>query len=140
PGSVIVNHGATIAITGLTITGGYNDECVPASAPGCKGAPEDAFTSNTAEKGGGIYNEGGSITLAESIVTGNVATYYQEDPHIEHPVKTFGGGGIYTEGGSLTLTNSAVTNNRGEGKGGGIDNEEGRLKLNDSTVADNEAR
>jgi hypothetical protein len=130
-GSVIVNHGATVVIRDLEITGGVNGVCFPASAPEC----EDKTSSETiAEKGGGIFNERGSITLIDAVVTGNEATSGRE-----HPVgSSYGGGGIYNEEGALTLKNSTVSGNKGIGKGGGIDNEEGSLTLIASTVEGNE--
>src|SRR5207302_10186166 len=120
-------------LTGLTITGGYNAECVPAFNPQCP-PNEVVFTSNEAEKGGGIYNERGSLTLTNSTVSGNTAAPSRHNSS----VNTYGGGGIYNELGSLTLNNSTVSDNKGLGKGGGIDNEEGVLTLTDSTVSDNE--
>lgn len=125
-GSVIVNHGATLTIKGLTITGGYNDECPSALPPGChRGFPEEA------EKGGGIYNEGGAVTLTDSTVTGNAATPSEHNPQNN----AYGGGGIYSTG-SLTLVDTTVSDNEGEQYGGGIYNS-GLLWLSNSTVSGN---
>ena len=90
-------YGLVVSVTGLTITGG------------------------NAKAGGGIYEEGGTLTVADSTVTGNTASY--------------GGGGIYIEYGTLTLTNSTVSDNAG----GGICNEEGALTLTNSTISGNSA-
>jgi hypothetical protein len=119
--SVIVNLGATVAIIGLTITGGHNTEIGPGHEA-------------TEEKGGGIYNERGSLTLTNSVVRGNIAVPSGRPNPPQYP---FGGGGIYNGGGSLTLNHSTVSDNEGLGKGGGIDNEEGSLTLNHSTVSGN---
>jgi hypothetical protein len=119
--SVIVNHGATVEIIGLTITGGHNTEIGPGH-------------EDTEEKGGGIYNDRGSLTLTNSVVRGNIAVPSGRPNPPQYP---FGGGGIYNGGGSLTLNDSTVSDNEGLGKGGGIDNEEGSLTLNHSTVNGN---
>jgi hypothetical protein len=116
PGNVIVDHGATVAITGLTITGGYSN---------------DSVTGSSGERGGGIYNEGGSLTLTDSMVTHSTAEGRSGGFHQN---ETEGGGGIYNAGGSLTLTNSTVADNTGRGTGGGIYNAGGAVALTDSTV------
>ncbi len=66
-----------------------------------------------------IFNQGGTLTLSNSIVSGN------------------SGGGIFNQGGTLTLSNSIVSGNTGD-IGGGIANE-GTLTITNSTVADNTA-
>jgi hypothetical protein len=53
--------------------------------------------------GGGILNQGGNLTVEDSLINGNRALI---------------GGGIYHENGSLTLNNTVVSNNRAEGTGG----------------------
>ncbi|QDT30334.1 putative outer membrane protein PmpI precursor [Gimesia panareensis] len=62
------------------------------------------FTGNTADKGGGLYNDG-QLTLGESTFTENRAYY---------------GGGIYHRTGSLTIQNSTVSGNSATYSGGGI--------------------
>ncbi|QDV21281.1 putative outer membrane protein PmpI precursor [Gimesia panareensis] len=62
------------------------------------------FTGNTADKGGGLYNDG-QLTLGESTFTENRADY---------------GGGIYHGTGSLTIQNSTVSGNSATRSGGGI--------------------
>jgi hypothetical protein len=119
PGNVIVDHGAAVAIMGLTITGGYSNDLV---------------TGSTGERGGGIYNEGGSLTLIDSMVTHSTAEGRSGGFHQN---ETEGGGGIYNAGGSLTLTNSTVADNTGRGTGGGIYNAGGAVVLASSTVASN---
>jgi uncharacterized repeat protein (TIGR01451 family)/CSLREA domain-containing protein len=87
------------------------------------------LTSSTVEDnmalsdGGGIANVGagvGGVTLADSIVSGNVATY---------------GGGIHNAG-ALTLGNSFVRGNEASSGGGGLYNA-GALTLTEGTVSDN---
>ena len=125
PGSVLVDHESKVTLTGLTITGGYNDE---------RGRQYGgAITNPGAEKGGGIYSEGGTLKLARCTVSGNTATFSGKTFEGE----TFGGGGIFTESGSVTLSASSVTGNSGLGPGGGIDNDGGSVKITHSNVSEN---
>jgi hypothetical protein len=68
----------TAVLDGFTIAGGRAD-----------GVDED-------HKGGGIYNAGGSPTLANLVVSGNYSSY---------------GGGIYNDGGSPALIDVVISNN-----------------------------
>ncbi len=81
-------------------------------------------SGNTATGGGGINNEG-TLTLSNSTVSDNTATKYA-------------GGGIFNNG-TLTLSNSTVSDNTAtKYAGGGIFNN-GTLTLSNSTVSDNTA-
>ena len=113
-GSVVtIGPGVSAAISGLTITNG-----------------------KSADFGGGIKNSsGGSVTLTDSIVTGNTAP---GEPVAVPPVAGLGGG-IYNGGvGSVvTLTDSTVSGNTAA-RGGGIFNElSGSVTLTGSTVSGN---
>jgi hypothetical protein len=136
---VTVEEGVTVAISGLTITGGYSG-------------------GNYDETSGGIDNEG-SLTLRHSKVADNVERGIYNAGSLtlnDSTVAGNGWGGIENRGGSVTLNASTVTRNgrqavaqpgqRGADVGGGIDNRRSRftervgsLTLNDSTVADNTA-
>jgi hypothetical protein len=93
-----VNTNATVAISGLTVTNGLAN---------------GAFPENS---GGGIYNEGGTLTISNVVLNGNS-----------------GGscGGIYNDGrvrhASLTVIDSVILGNRGGltsfAGGGGINSE-----------------
>jgi hypothetical protein len=96
-----INAGVTVTIFGVTITGG---------------------NLGNAPEGGGIRNAG-TVTLNDSIVSGNTAN---------------GAGGIYTMG-TLTLNNSTVNLNNGGNGVGGIYNAFGKLTLVNSTVHNNQA-
>ncbi len=91
-----------VELAGLTITGG-----------------------STSGEGGGIRNNG-TLTLTDSMVSGNSTTV------------SYGDGGGICNYGTLTLANSTVSGNSAEGDGGGIDNE-GTLTLTNSTVSGNSA-
>jgi hypothetical protein len=92
---------------------------------------------NTRAFGGGIYNNGGTLTLNNSTVSGNTA------------FAGHGGGIANDNGGTLTLTRTTVSGNqaiaeviggtRNGGAGGGISNISGSLTLTNSTVSGNTA-
>lgn len=105
PGTVVsVLSPAVVRIDGITITGGY---------------------ANTSKQwGGGIYNSG-TLTVSNSIITGNNGASNE-------------GGGIYNDrGGQLTVTGSFINENTSQ-YGGGIGNE-GTLVLSGAAVIGNSA-
>jgi parallel beta-helix repeat protein len=82
--------------------------------------------SNSADDGGGIFNDGGTVTLADCAISSNTAY-------------TSGGGIKNDNGGVMTLTNSTINDNSATTvDGGGIDNL-GTARLVGSTVSDNSA-
>lgn len=91
-----------------------------------------SVSGNTANSGGGIYNQGGTLSLTNSSVSGNTASF---------------GGGIFNgdddySGGSATLTNSTVSGNTALEDGGGIYNgfsyvRNTRLTLINTTITNN---
>jgi transcriptional regulator with XRE-family HTH domain len=83
--------------------------------------------TNQIKQGYGIIINEGTLTLTNSIISGNTAA---------------AGAGIFNYGGALTLGNSTVFSNTTDnnGDGGGIYNvNDGTLTLNNSTVSDNAA-
>ena len=68
-----VDSGVTASILGLTITGG------------------------SASNGGGLYNDGGNLTLTDCTVSGNSSSG--------------NGGGVYTRGGTTTLIDCSISGN-----------------------------
>ena len=81
-------------------------------------------------EGGGIYNNVGTVTITNSVVSNNSAGV-----SVEFPVGT--GGGISNYG-TLTITNSTITSNQVELVGGGIANA-GTLTITNSTISGNGA-
>jgi hypothetical protein len=81
-------------------------------------------------EGGGIYNDGGTLIIINSGVSGNSAGL------IDPPPFTYGGG--ISNYGTLTITNSTINNNRCGVNGGGIYNN-GMLTITNTTVSDNAA-
>ena len=97
-------NGGDLTLTGLTITGGN--------------------TSGRYSTGGGIRFAGSSLTLNQSIVSGNSSLG--------------SGGGIYSRmNGDVFLIDSDVTGNYSGDSGGGIRTVEGDLSLTSSTVSEN---
>jgi Ca2+-binding RTX toxin-like protein len=89
--------GATLNLEGVTVTGGL---------------------VTGSEDGGGVRNDGGTVSIVDSVITGNVS---QDDA-----------GGINNTG-NLTLTRVTVSNNSAARTGGGIRNA-GNLVINASTI------
>jgi hypothetical protein len=104
-----VNFGANLTISGVTIT---------------KGNGRGTTVPSLAAVGGGIVNNGGTLTLTNSTVSGNTTNQ---------------GGGIYSNG-TTTLTNSTVSGNTASSNGGGIFNNSGTTTLTNSTVSGNMSR
>ena len=77
-----VDSGAIASLSGLTISGGIS------------------------RNGAGLYNLGGTVTLADVTMNGNTAVS--------------DGGGLYNNGGTTTLINCSVTGNSAGGSGGGL--------------------
>jgi hypothetical protein len=79
----------------------------------------------TSNKGGGIYNNGGTLAITNSAFSGNSADW---------------GGGIYSTAGALTITNSAFSgNNAPISAGGGIVNQFGTAVITNSVFSGNSA-
>jgi len=77
------------------------------------------------DSGGGLWSNGGTVTLRDMVVSGNTAAY---------------GGGIYNVGGgTMTIANSTISGNTATDHGGGIRNNGGTVTITNSTVAGNAA-
>jgi hypothetical protein len=104
-----IDRGATDTITGLTIANGKN-----------------IFGG-----GGGIFNNGGTLTLDHTTLSGN---------HADN--SNLGGGGISNNGGTVTLDHSTLSDNHADDSfsgGGGISNIRGTVTLDHSTLSGNHA-
>ncbi|MBD1912558.1 MULTISPECIES: Calx-beta domain-containing protein [unclassified Leptolyngbya] len=99
-----LNNGITATLRGLTVSGG--------------------LLSNG--NGGGIFNNGGNLTLEGMIISNNAASL---------------GGGIYHSNGTLTLRNTTVSNNNatavGGASGGGLGIGTGTVNLFEGTLFEN---
>src|SRR5262249_23623062 len=99
-----VNPNVTASISGLTITEG-----------------------STTGSGGGLYNDGGNVTLTGCPVTRNCTT----------GGSTSRGGGVYGLNGTTTLTDCTVSGNTATGSGGGVFGYGGTTTLTHCTVSGN---
>lgn len=102
--------GFNVSLSGMTITGGNGAGTVASGS------------------GGGIFNNAGTLTLANSTISGNTAT--------------FGGGIRNFTGGTLIVINTTISgntaNDNGLGTCGGIDSS-GNLTVTNSTISGNRA-
>lgn len=151
-----VGVGATVEISGLTISGGniaapgggiYNDG-------GILTVSNSVISNNTATTsigtGGGIANFGGALKVSNSTISGNnagcdgggIASYSAISFEIEFSTisgntSTLGGGGVYNQGGTLDMTHSTVNGNTANSEGGGGIYNVGTLNLTTSTISGN---
>ena len=93
------------------------------------GNPESFGGGGITQRGGGIYNLAGNVTIRQSSIIDNVAVR---------------GGGLANWGGLMRVENSAVMDNEAKALGGGIENfdsqgETGRLHLSFVTLTGNDA-
>ncbi len=100
-----VDKGVIASFSGLTITGG-----------------------NTAGNGGGLYNDGGTVTLTDCTVSGNSSTLSSV---------AGGGGGVATASGTTTLYDCTVSGNSAARDGGGLIVLGGTMTLFNCTVVGN---
>lgn len=141
-GAINLTSGELLINKNLTITGpGLNLLSVQRSA--ASGTPDfrvfniapssDATISgltiangNTpGTNGGGIYNNGGTLTVSNSTLSGNAAS------------GGAGGGAIANSVGTVTITNSTLSGNSAGFGGGGINNFRGTVTLINSTISGN---
>jgi CSLREA domain-containing protein len=89
-----------------------------------------SITRNTASKdGGGIYNQGNTVTLETSVLTGNIS---RGDGGAIHTV--------YGLGGSLSLSSSSLSDNHADlGNGGAIGVDVSKVTITSSTLEGNSA-
>ncbi len=132
-GAIYVEEGATLTISGGTITGNRADQ-IAEGGYGYGGGIENhgtltisggTITGNTAGQfGGGIHNEG-TLNISGGSITNNTAGTY--------------GGGIYSNRTvSITCFNSAANISGNSAQlGGGAIASEGQLYLNNVTITDN---
>jgi hypothetical protein len=129
-----VDKGVTASISGLTITDG-----------------------ETAGAGGGVYNDGGNLTLTNSNISGNSSTGYILSGDAGgvfsgggtttltsctisgNDCTIYGAGGVGANGGALSLTNcNVIGNSNGYGGGpGGVGSYKGTLSLTNCNVSGN---
>jgi hypothetical protein len=102
-----VDAGVTASISGLTITGG-----------------------KTAGNGGGLYNDGGNVTLTNCTVSENSSTMN---------VAGASGGGVRAAGGTTTLLDCTISGNSALRDGGGLSADGGTMVLTNCADSGNSA-
>jgi CSLREA domain-containing protein len=129
-----ITDGAAVTLAGLTVTGG---------------------NTGSSGIGGGIYNEGGTLTLTRCAVAGNIS-FHGGGIANGHGTLTvtqstvsgnigFHGGGIYSvtagdlSASSTTILNSTLSGNSADDQGGGVYNGDGLTRVLHSTVTANQA-
>jgi hypothetical protein len=110
-----VHANSRVIIDGVTIRNGLTDIYR-------SGGPDNHAASvlTVADRGGGIINDVGLLTVSNSVISDNSSEF---------------GGGIYNAG-TLTVTDSTITRNFAIYTGGGIDNA-GTLTVANSTISQN---
>jgi hypothetical protein len=84
------------------------------------------FTDNAGMDGGGLFNNGGTVTIARSMFVMNTA-------------RPGAGGGVANPSGTMTITKTTFANNFTGGGGGGALTNGGTVIMTDSTLVDNRA-
>ena len=102
-----VTSGGNLTLNNLTVSRGHAD-----------GDGENPFD----EFGGGVFNDGGTLTISNSTFSGNSAV--------------FGGGIKNSNGSTLAVSNSTFSGNNADLSGGGIDNA-GTATVSNSTFSGN---
>jgi trimeric autotransporter adhesin len=122
----------SVTIRGVTIRGGFflngaDGGCIH-NVDATLTITQSELTSGTVDgRGGGLYNERGSVTIKESLLVRNFA-------------ELGGGGGIANVAGTVIVTDSTINNNgTSDGDGAGVANFQGTMMIVNSTIADNNA-
>lgn len=143
--------GATVQLANMTIRGGRRTtSCRPFgggvktfSSPGSAGVvtiENCVISDNVAQSGGGVFNEGPTVTLRRTTVRNNRAVH-------TFP-KVSSGGGVENFAGAMTIDACTISGNRAEatsssvpteGSGGGIGMFDGPLTILNSTISGNTA-
>ena len=137
----VVRPGVTVTIQRVTISDGEIPISGPNPGAGGGGILNEGGTLTIRNStvrdnnspfgpGGGIFNDGGTLTVHDSIFSGNIVS---DSSH------TLGGGGISSIGGTLAVHNSTFSGNSSDDSGAGIAIEEGTLTVNNSTFSGNSA-
>jgi hypothetical protein len=120
------------SISGLTITGG--------SAPGSNGGglynndgtvtiADCSISGNSAGTGGGLYNYNATMTIANSMLSDNSASYgagLYNNCYNDNPMLTITS--------PVTITGSTISNNSAASSGGGLENNNGGLPTNNGGI------
>lgn len=134
---ITVGEGATVSMSGLTLTGGHalTNDYPNHSGGAIYNAGEltlsdCVITGNNANAGAGVYNDiDGNLTILRCTISDNRGEW-------NNPYASSSGGGIYSRG-TMTIISSTISGNIAT-SGGGIYNL-GTLNLTNSTVSGNKS-
>jgi hypothetical protein len=135
----IVNPGTQVVFQDVVIQGGLAQD----------DGSDGALAGTTAALGGGIFNNGGYLTL-DNVVLQNNEARGGPGPR-RQPGYNALGGGLFSTGGALSISASTLANNQANGgfgglggypyggnaQGGGLYVDSGTVTINDSTIAAN---
>jgi len=90
--------------------------------------------ANASERGAGLFNNGGAVTMTQTTFTGN-----RSDPFSCGAYAFPRGGGLYTTGGVVTIAKSSFVHNYSYTSGGGlyIDDNAAIVTITDTTIVGN---
>jgi hypothetical protein len=136
-----VNNGVTFTLKALTIAHGVRALNALRTSTSAGGGLDNeggtvtisnsTFSGNSASYGGGLENGYGTVSISNSTFSGNSAP---------GPAPTASGGGLDNFGGTLSISNSTFSGNSASGgQGGGLFNYGGPLSISNSTFSGNSA-
>jgi predicted outer membrane repeat protein len=125
-----------VTVSGLTLTGGDTASGYGGGAilnfenltiTDCAISDNNSGTATVTTRGGGIYNRGGDLVIADSAVSGNTSRGR--------------GGGIYSRLGSLSIIRSTISGNEANAAvgGGGLYGNASTITIDSSTISGNTA-
>ena len=155
PGFRLVHVAATgtLALEGLTLRGGRGSGFSVGGGLFNRGTltiSRATVADHDFDEGGGLVNQGGTVTIAASTFVNNVGFFvaagvWNDGGSLSITDTTFAGGAsegsgaLLNEGGTVSLTNSTVVDNFGD-TSGGLTNSGGVMVLTNSTLAQNFCR
>jgi predicted outer membrane repeat protein len=135
-----VAEGATVTIQAMTIRHGSPTEGLRSGGgienDGVLTLADSIVSDNLANCGGGIWNNGGMLMVVNCTIRDNIAD------GVAAPGYDCGSGGAIknVEGGTLTVINSTLSHNHAQGKGGGLHVScKSTATLTNCTISDNHA-
>ena len=135
-----IAEGATVTIQAMTIRHGSPTEGLRSGGgiqnQGTLTLAYSVVSDNLANCGGGLWNNGGVLTVVNCTIRDNTAD------GVAAPGFNCGSGGAIknVEGGTLTVINSTLSHNHAQGKGGGLHVScKSKATLTNCTISDNHA-
>ena len=126
---ITVREGATLNLTGGTLTGGYGGNGGAIENSGTANLTDVNITDNRAEHRGGAIANHGTLNMTGGSITNNFSNDTEGSA---------GGGAIFAHSGSnTTLTGVTITGNQAKGAGGGGVNNWGTATIDGCTITGN---